>query len=198
MGVFKKIQFNAPVVLSFAGLSLAALLLGYVTRGASTRLLFMVYRSSPFNPLTYVRLVTHVLGHVNLEHYMGNMMMILVVGPPLEEKYGSRPLLRAILVTAAVSGLVQVIFFPRTALLGASGIVFMLIVMSSLAGMEEGKIPLTLILVLVLYLGSELMTGLTSQDNISQLGHIIGGLSGAVLGFVLEKRKRHPETGPSF
>ena len=190
MSVPKKIHFNAPVVLSFAGLSLVALILSYLTGGASNRALFSVYRSSLLNPLTYVRLVTHVLGHSGYEHYINNMLMILVIGPPMEEKYGSRALLRAIVITAAVSGFVQMIFFPHSALLGASGIVFMLIVMSSLAGMQEGSIPLTLILVLIFYIGGEVVDGVFARDNISHLGHIIGGLSGAVLGYELERGKR--------
>ena len=183
-----KIQFNAPVILSFAGLSLIALILGYVTGGASNRALFSVYRSSLTNPLTYIRLVTHVLGHSGYQHYINNMLMLLVIGPAMEEKYGSRALLRAIVITAVISGIVQMIFFPHTALLGASGIVFMLIVMSSLAGMQEGKIPLTLILVLIFYIGGEVVDGLFQRDNISHLSHIIGGLSGAVIGYALEGR----------
>ena len=189
-GFSRRIQFNSPVVLSFAGLSLLALILGYITGGASNAALFSVYRSSLANPLTYVRLVTHVLGHSGYEHYINNMLMILVIGPAMEEKYGSRELLRAIVITAAVSGLVQMIFFPHTALLGASGIVFMLIVLSSLAGMEEGKIPLTLILVVIFYLGGEVVAGMFSRDNISHLGHILGGVSGAVIGYALERRKK--------
>ena len=189
MPLKNRIQFNAPVVLAFAGLSLAALILGYLTGGATNRLLFSVYRSSLADPLTYLRLVTHVLGHSGYEHYIGNMLMILVIGPAMEEKYGSVELLRAILITAVISGLVQMIFFPHTALLGASGIVFMLIVMSSLAGMREGKIPLTLILVLIFYLGGEVVDGLFRRDNISHLSHILGGLGGAVIGYALEGRK---------
>ena len=63
-------------------------------------------------------------------------MMILVVGPGLEEKYGSRNLLSAIVITALVSGLVYWFLFPGSMLMGASGIVFMMIVMASLAGIE--------------------------------------------------------------
>lgn len=188
-----KIQFNAPVVLSFAGLSLVALILGYITGGSSNTVLFSVYRSSFANPLTYIRLVTHVLGHGGYEHYINNMLMLLVIGPAMEEKYGSRELLRAIVITAVVSGVVQMVFFPHTAILGASGIVFMLIVMSSLAGMQEGKIPLTLILVLIFYIGGEVIDGLFQRDNISHLSHIIGGLSGAVIGYALESRQK-PKT----
>ena len=180
-----RIQYNAPVVLTFSLLSLAALLLGMATGERSTWLLFCVYRSPLTEPLTYVRLFGHVLGHAGYSHFMGNIMLLLVVGPPLEEKYGSRRLLGCIALTALVSGLVQVLLFPGTALLGASGIVFMMIVLSSLAGMREGAIPLTLILVVLLYLGGEVAAALTTQDSVSQLTHVVGGLCGAVLGFAM-------------
>ena len=183
----RKIQYNSPVILTFAGLSLLALALGWLTGGWTTGKLFCVYRSSPLDPLTYVRLVGHVLGHSGYAHYIGNMLLLLVVGPPLEEKYGSAALLRAILITAVVSGLVQMVFFPGTALLGASGIVFMMIVLSSLAGMREGAIPLTLILVVFIYLGGEIVDAVTVRDNVSQLTHIVGGLCGAGLGFAMKR-----------
>ena len=140
------IQYNSPVVLSFALLSLAALLLGRLTGGWTTHTLFCVYRAPLTDPLTYVRMFTHVLGHANYTHFIGNIMLLLVIGPPLEEKYGSRTLLAGILLTAGVSGILQCVFFPGSALLGASGIVFMMIVLSSLAGMREGEVPLTLVL----------------------------------------------------
>jgi len=182
-----KIQYNSPVVLTFALLSLAALFINQFTLGWANKYLFSVYRSSLRDLLTYPRFFLHILGHSGYSHYIGNFMMILVVGPPLEEKYGSRSLLSAIIITAFVSGVVQWAFFPGTALLGASGIVFMMIVMSSLSGMRDGYIPLTLIAVLVLYLGNEVVTGLTSSDNISQLTHIIGGVCGAFLGLGMSK-----------
>ena len=184
-----RIRYNAPVVLTFALLALAALALGWLTRGWTTLHLFSVYRAPLTDPLTYVRMVGHVLGHADYAHYMGNMMLLLVVGPPLEEKYGSGRLLVCILITALLSGLVQFFFFPGTALLGASGIVFMMIVLSSLAGMEAGTIPLTLILVVVLYLGGEVVSAVTAQDNISQLTHIVGGLCGGVLGIAMGRRR---------
>ena len=56
----------------------------------------------------------------------------------MEEKYGSLPLLKGILLTALISGILQCALFPRTALLGASGIVFMLIMLASLSGFSGG------------------------------------------------------------
>ena len=189
MKLLKKLQYNSPVVLTFSLLSFIVLIFGIITGGKSTSLLFCVYRSSLLDPLTYVRFFTHVLGHSSYSHYIGNILLILVAGPPLEEKYGSATLVMAIVFTAFVSGLVQFILFPNTALLGASGIVFMMIVMLSFSGMKAGKIPITLILVFVFYLGGEIVDGLSAKDNISQLTHIVGGICGAIMGFALAKRK---------
>ncbi len=185
-----RIQYNAPVVLTFALLSLLALGLDWFTDGWSTTNLFCVYRSSLSDPLTYVRAVLHVLGHAGWKHYSGNILLILVVGPQLEEKYGSWDLFWAILFTSLITGVAQCVFFPGVGVLGASGIVFMMILMASMGGMKDGYIPLTLILVAVFYVGSELSTALTTSDNISQLSHIIGGVCGAIFGFLLCRDRR--------
>lgn len=184
-----RLQYNAPVVLTFSLLSLGALLLGMLTGGESTRLLFCVYRAPLTDPLTYARMVTHVLGHANYTHFIGNIMLLLVIGPPLEEKYGSRRLLGCIALTALISGLVQFLLFPGSALLGASGIVFMLIMLASLAGMKDGRIPLTLILAAVLYLGQEVYAMVVLRDNVANFMHLVGGVTGTVFGVVLAKRR---------
>jgi len=183
------IQYNAPTTLTFAIISFAVLLLGILTDGASTMKLFCVYRSSLRDLLTYPRFFTHVLGHSSFSHYSGNIMLMLVLGPTLEERYGSRTIFVTIVLTAFLSGLIQWIFFPNTALLGASGIVFMMILMASLGGSRGRGIPLTLILVFIIYVGGEVYNGITSADNISHLTHIIGGICGAVMGVNLRKEK---------
>ena len=185
-----QLQYNSPVILTFFLLSLGVLFLGQWTGGWTTTHLFCVYRSSLKDPLFYVRLFGHVLGHSGYSHYMNNMLLLLLVGPGLEEKYGSRNLLMTILVTALVTGLVQFIFFPGTALLGASGVVFMMIVLNSFTEMRRGGIPLTMLLVVALYLGNEVVDGLSESDNISQMTHIVGGLCGIVFGFSLARAKK--------
>lgn len=185
-----KISYNAPVSLTFALLALIALILHGVTDGWTTSHLFSVYRSSLADPLTWVRFFGHVLGHSGYAHYIGNIVLILVLGPNLEDRFGSWNTLWAIVVTALISGLVQFIFFPGTALLGASGIVFMMILLSSFGGVRNGTIPTTLILVAIFYLGGELWDAIFANDNVSQLTHIIGGICGTVLGFALSGKKR--------
>lgn len=173
--------FNAPAVLCFALLSLGALGLSILTLGVSDRMLFSVYKSSFLSPLTYARLFLHVMGHTSFTHYVSNMALILALGPIVEERYGSYRLLLMFAVTAVVSGLFHM-FLGSGALMGASGIVYMLIFLASTSGSRCGEIPLTLVAVAALYLTQEILGGLFSADNISHLSHIVGGVCGAVMG----------------
>lgn len=182
-------QYNSPVTLTFALSSLIVLMIDKLSAGFTTRLFFCAYQSSLTNPLTYIRLFGHVLGHGSWNHFSGNMVLFLVLGPMLEEKYGSKAMLKMILITAAVSGVFYMVFYPSSALLGASGIVFMMIVLSSVAGMKDGKIPITLILVVIIYLGSEVIVGLKDTDGIAHTAHILGGVCGAGFGIYNVKRQ---------
>ena len=94
-----------------------------------------------------------------------------------------------ILATALVTGVVNVIFFPGIRLLGASGVVFALILLSSLTSIKEGEIPLTFILVAFIYIGEQVYQGMFVHSNVSNLTHILGGFTGASLGFVMNKNK---------
>ena len=181
------IQYNAPTTLNFSLISFLVLIFHFATRGASTEKFFCVYRSSLLDLLTYPRFFTHVLGHSSFAHYSGNITLMLVLGPTLEERYGSRTILLSIIFTAFISGLLQWLLFPGVALLGASGIVFMMILMASLGGMRSGGIPLTLILVFAIYIGQEVVSAIGAVDNVSHLTHIIGGICGAVIGVGLRK-----------
>lgn len=184
-----KVSFNSPVILSFTILCFFAMILNFITRGFANQIFFSVYRSSLLSPLTYVRFFGHVLGHAGWSHFFGNITLILVVGPLLEEKYGSANMLFVILATAFTTGIVHFIFFPGIMLLGASGVVFALILLSSFTCVKEGEIPLTFILVAVIYIGQQVYEGIFVQDNVSNLTHILGGMVGAALGYVMNKNK---------
>ena len=188
-----RIVYNAPVVLTFTAICLAVTLLGLLTGDRSTELLFSVYRGSFLNPLTYLRCFTHVFGHVGLDHFISNAMIILLVGPMLEEKYGSVAILKTMVVTALVTAVVHCLFNPGMALCGASGVAFAFIVLSSFTSFAEGEIPLSFILVVVLFLGSEVYNGLFVVDSVSNLSHVVGGAVGAIAGRFLNKRPVAPK-----
>ncbi len=185
-----KFNYNSPVILTYTFICLAIVIVGYITGGASTEFAFTIYRTSLLDPMFYVRLISHVMGHADIAHFAGNFMLILLTGPILEEKYGSKKLLLMIIFTAVITGILNVLLFPNTALCGASGIVFMLILLSSFVNVKGSKgIPVTVILVAIVYLGSEVINGVFTLDNISQFGHILGGICGCIFGSLITKEK---------
>lgn len=185
-----RITFNAPVVLSLVAISFTATLLNYITVGASGRLLFMTYHSALLSPLTWLRSFTHIFGHADWAHLIGNMSYLLLLGPMLEEKYSSQTLAAVIAITAFITSLVNYIFFPSVALCGASGVVFAFILLSSFTSFKEGEIPITFILVAIFFIGQQIWEGITVQDNISNMAHIVGGIIGGILGYGLNVKTR--------
>lgn len=183
-----KISYNAPVILSFVTICFIVTVMGAITNNKSTQVLFSVYRGSLTNLLTYLRCLTHVFGHIGFEHFLGNAMYLLLIGPMLEEKYGSKIMLKVIVSTAFVTGIVHCILWSGTSLCGASGVVFACIVLSSFTAFKEGEIPLSFVLVAVLFIGKEVYSGVAVSDNISNLTHILGGVVGSIAGYFLNKK----------
>jgi len=185
------IDLNAPVILWLTIIALAILIIDMIIPDSMVNMVMLLgaRRTSFADPMQYVRLFTHVLVHADITHYVGNFMLILAIGPMVEEKYGSGRLVLITIITALVTGLVKVIFFPGVVLVGASGIVFMLILMASFTNIRQGRLPITVLLVAILYIGNEVIQGLFTVDNVSRISHIIGGLCGAVFGVVFHSKK---------
>lgn len=185
-----KITFNAPITLGFVIICFIATLLGVISNGTITQTLFMTYHSSLTNPMTYLRFITHIFGHSGWSHFIGNASYLLLLGPMLEEKYGSKVLLEIMGITAVVTGLVNYIFFWNVGLCGASGVVFAFIILASFTGFKEEEIPLTFILVAIIFIGQQVYEGIAVQDNISNMAHIVGGIVGAIVGYLLNKKTK--------
>ncbi|HSX24711.1 MAG TPA: rhomboid family intramembrane serine protease [Candidatus Andersenbacteria bacterium] len=190
-----KVTYNAPVVLTFCFVSWLVLQLAHLL---GTQVLLDYFSTSGslelMSPLFYLTMVTHVLGHTSMKHLAGNAMIILLAGPMLEERFGSRKLLTMIVLTAIATGFLNTLIFG-TGLIGASGIAFMMITLASCGKMRRGQIPLTLIGAAYLHLAPEI--AYSFQDNkVSEFGHIVGGILGILFGlFWNESRDRISERG---
>ena len=177
-----KLKFNSPVVLTFSLICVAVFLLDKLLLGNLIPY-FALGHVSLTNPVSLITLFTHVAGHASMEHLIGNLTFILLVGPIVEEKYGDRRTLYMIVITALITGILNMLFF-HTGLMGASGIVFMLILLASFTNSKHGEIPITFILIAVLFIGKEIISSL-QNDQISQFAHIIGGVVGSFFGFAM-------------
>ena len=177
-------DYNSVVIITYLILSLTAWLLNSITRGKTNKIFFSNYRSSFFNPLTYIRLFTHSIGHKDWDHLVSNFLFILLIGPMIEEKYGSINLLCMFLITSLIIALFNIIF-NNYSITGASGNVYMLIVLSSFSNISEGKIPITLILIFLFYITSEIRKSiLEGNKKVYHDGHLIGALCGIAFGFL--------------
>lgn len=184
-----RITYNAPVVLTFALIAVGVHLLGDSFKH------FVVMRPRLESFGDFLALFSHIAGHANWDHLLGNFTMILLLGPILEERHGSASLLFMILATALVTSVLNLLIF-KTYILGASGIVFMFILLASTANVRKREIPLTFIAVGVLYLGGELVAAF-KNDQVSQMAHLIGGLTGAGFGFLSARKGSKTALSPA-
>ena len=192
-----RVTYNAPVTLTFAILCVVILLMNDFLLGKH---LIPALFTAPgrigteggFNyksALDYFRLFLHIFGHTDWNHLLGNFAFVLLLGPLMEERYGSKMVLLMFVVTAFVTGVINVCLIPHP-LLGASGIVFMLIILASITTLDKNVIPLSFIFVVAIYLGRELINA-PKSENIATVAHIAGGLCGSLFGFmVAPKAKR--------
>jgi membrane associated rhomboid family serine protease len=176
-----RIKFNSPVILSFALICTSVLIADRFLLGNLMPYFTIMPSVNWSNPFSFLTMVTHIFGHGSLEHLIGNLTFILLLGPIIEEKYGSQQMIYMILFTAFITGIINILFF-NTGLLGASGIVFMLILLVSFTNVRKGEIPLTFILVTFLFVGKELIQSV-GDNQISETAHIIGGICGGIFGF---------------
>ena len=181
-----RIHYNAPVTLTFAIIAFVVLGVDYISRGrfASEWLALLPI----FNIPNFFRMFTYVFAHVDFTHFFSNFSIILLIGPLIEEKYGSKNLLLMIVATALMTALIHIIFFD-TIILGASGIGFMLILLTPFTNTKSGRIPLTFLLIAFIYIGREVFLGITLEDNVSRFGHIMGGIIGACLGYLFKGKR---------
>jgi len=171
-----KISFIAPLSLLFAALCVV---------GTYIPLNFGLPGSLPavLNPVGWIYLFTWPFIHADTTHLVSNMMLFLLLAPVLEHRYGAFKFLLCILFSSAAIGFAHILTNSAT-LIGASGIVFMCITMSTFLG-GKNRIALHTIIVSCLFAYQELHAAFTTDNNISYLAHLGGGVLGILLGWLL-------------
>lgn len=178
--ILKYFEYNAPVTLTFFFISFGVLVLTWIFKKKAVYL-FSSERASLINPLTWIRFFTNILGHRDFGHFSSNFLKILLLGPMIEEKYGSINLLIMILITAFVTGVINFII-GKYRIMGASNIVFMMIALSAFVNMSN-KIPLTLVFIILFYFIDELRQ-IFRKDGVAHYGHLVGAICGVLFGFL--------------
>lgn len=183
--IISKFDYNAPIILTYFFICLIILIIDKLCKGKFSATFFTTYKNdSLLNPLTYFKLISHSLGHADWDHLYSNFIKILLIGPLIEEKYGSINLLIAMVLTSLIIGIVNKLL-GKGGILGASGVAYMLILLSSFVNMENGKIPITLTLIILFFVVDEVIKLFRrKKDGVSHLGHITGAICGVVFGIL--------------
>lgn len=186
--IMTKFDYNSPVILTYFFICLIILLIDKLCKGKFSATFFTTYKNdSLLNPLTYFKLISHSLGHTDWDHLYSNFIKILLIGPLIEEKYRSINLLIAMIITSLIIGIINKLF-GKGGILGASGVAYMLILLSSFVNMENGKIPITLTLIILFFVVDEVIKLFRrKKDGVSHLGHITGAICGVVFGILTLK-----------
>ena len=176
------IKYNAPVVLTFTLISILVMIINQFL--LDNLISFWFTASANFSPYSFrfwITLFSHVLGNISWSQLFSNLAFILLLGPILEESYSSGSLVIMIILTALITSVLNILVF-KSIILGAGGIVFMMILLASFTNFSKGELPLTFVLVLIIYLGREIVNSFDT-GNISEFAHIVGGFCGSLFGF---------------
>lgn len=190
------ILYDAPVTVTFALIVIFIFLVdGAIFKDLlSTQYLLSptaVNGANPFNfkvPLSYVQVLFHVFASAEQSTLLSNVIIVLLLGPILEEKYGSVIIGMMMLLSALLSGVLNSSF----CLYGASGadpIVFMFVLLNSYISISKKKIPLSAVIVLILFISSEFYAKNPNGFN-GILVNIAGGLCGSLLAFLTSPKAR--------
>lgn len=197
------VSYDAPITLSFIFISTILFVLNkYVFKDLLAQkalICFGTAGNASFDyssPLSYIRIIAHIFYAASWNQLLTNATFILLLGPVLEERYGSIVIGLTFFLSSLVSGVLAT--FSTTTLSGPSGIIFMLILLNTITSLEKKNLSLSSILIFVLYAAFTLYEGFQNnasmfsgnpfiifcKSNISTLMNLIAGLVGSLAGFL--------------
>ena len=136
------------------------------------------------NPLSYVRLITYAFGATSSSVLICNMIFILLLGPAMEERYGTVVIAIMTIVSILFSGVLNACF-SKTSLTGCTAVIFIMIFLNSFVSLSKKKIPLSFVVVFILFVCS-----ITFEGGIKIIINIAGGLCGSLFAFLTSPKAK--------
>ncbi|MCD1294262.1 rhomboid family intramembrane serine protease [Methanocella sp. CWC-04] len=136
-------------------------------------------------------LITHIFLHGNFTHIFFNMLVLFFFGPLLERRIGTGNFLLVFFASGILAGLAQVMIFPGTSVIGASGAIFG--VMGSLAVLMPDLviylyfIPMKIVYAVIIFALIDLVF-LPTGDGIAHAAHLAGLGAGLLFGYYYKKK----------
>jgi len=135
--------------------------------------------------------LTAIFLHGSLIHIFFNMFALLIFGPLIEDRIGSRRFLFVYIIGGLIANIVGVFFYPQA--LGASGAIMamlgtLVILMPHLRVFIYGLIPIPLWMAGILWFLLDLFGSFSGTRGIGHIVHIAGLLFGLIFGLYLRNK----------
>ncbi len=171
--IARKIKIKSPITIIFSLICVVAFLLGNPN-------MFILGSGNVFGVFLWI------FGHNGIEHLIGNLLPILIIGPVLESRYSKKTLISLITLTTLTTSILHLFLF-QDSVTGASGILCMFAILT-LMGKEDGEIPLMAVVFTFFVMVSQILSG-AQMNGISEFSHIIGILMGFLFGLIIKRDK---------
>ena len=191
-----KFEYDSPVMLTFAFITLIIFILDtFVFKGKLKDVWLITptatggqfpFAFSDFRSI--IRLFIHVFGYDQSSVLVCNLIFILLLGPQMEDRYGSVIIGIMIFVSALFSGVLNACFCTN-AVSGSEPVVFMLILLWTMMQLSRSKISASAIAVIALFI-----TMLVFRKNPNGVVGVAvvaaGGLCGSLFAFLASPKAR--------
>ena len=194
-----KVAYDAPVTLTFVIVSAIIFLLNMLLAKSGKAAGFEKIFASPTNqagalpfiinaPLSYLRLLFYIFGASvgGASLLFTNLILIMLLGPAMEERYGSVIIGIMIFVSALFAGVLNACFC-ETSLVGAGPLVSMMIFLNAFMSFSKKKFPLSFAAVMVLFVLLQIFSGAGAVQIIICIS---GGLCGSLFAFLTSPKMK--------
>ena len=185
-----KFHYDSPVMLSFALITLIIFVLDACALKGKLKDMWLLAPTAaggqfPFSFSDFpsiLRLFIHVFGYSQSEVLICNLIFILLLGPQMEERYGSVIIGIMIFVSSLFSGVLNACFC-KNAVCGAEPVVFMLILLWTMMQLSRSKISASAIAVIALFIA--MLVSRKNPNGLVGVSVIVaGGLCGSLFAFL--------------
>ncbi len=185
-----KFHYDSPVMLTFALVTLLVFILDAFAFKGKLKDMWLVTPTAaggqfPFSFSDFpsiLRLFIHVFGYSQNEVLICNLIFILLLGPQMEERYGSVIIGIMIFVSSLFSGVLNACFCKNT-VCGAEPVVFMLILLWTMMQLSRSKISASAIAVIALFIAMLIFR--KNPNGVVGVAVIAaGGLCGSLFAFL--------------
>ena len=189
-----KFSYDAPVTLSFVIICALLFLLNtlVIKNGALGKILASPTTQAgalPFivkQPVSYLRLLLYIFGSGEVNNFITYILIVLLLGPAMEERYGSVIIGIMIFVAALFSGVLNACFCVES-LTGPVPVVCMMIFLTAFMSFSNKTVPITFLATIIFFVYFSITSGIGAVRLIIC---IAGGLCGSLFAFLTSPKAK--------